>query len=80
MVYHLSNPLIAPVSMDYQKSLQKPKLGNGEVTSHYSLQKVISYELHCKNKDKYILLKEKRHAHFLSYQVQSRISINHEIV
>jgi hypothetical protein len=30
--------------MDYQKSLQKPKLGNGEVTSHYSLQKVVHYE------------------------------------
>lgn len=56
--YHLSNSLVAPMSMDYQKSLQKPKLGNGEVASHYSLQKVAHYEFHCNKQEKYMLLKE----------------------
>ena len=35
--YHLSYPLVAPVPMDYQKSLQKPELCNRKITSHHGL-------------------------------------------
>lgn len=37
LYYHLSNPLIAPMSMNYQKSLQKAELGYREVTCHHGL-------------------------------------------
>lgn len=37
--------------MDNQKSLQKPKLGNSEVTRHHSLQEITKYcEIHRKTK------------------------------
>lgn len=38
--YHLSNPFVAPMSMDYQKPLEEPELRNREVASHHSLQTV----------------------------------------
>lgn len=77
MVYHLSNPLVAPVSMYYQKSLQKPKLGNGEVTSHHSLQKVTSYELQCKEQVQIYPSKGKTSCTSHASIVHTRMSINH---